>query len=79
MPYVAHTTVHVIWKNKTPRANIVHLVAVIGLLSRHGGKYMCPNTYPKIQKFCILQIHTMGIVILNAFYRKEGKKVKRNA
>jgi len=77
MLYVAHTTVHVTRKDKTPRANIVHLVAFIGLPFRHGGKYMCPNTCPKIQKFCILQTHTMGIVILNAFCHIEGKKVKR--
>jgi len=79
MLYFAHTTVHVIRKDKTPRAYIVHLVAVIGLPFRHGGKYMDPNTCPKIQKFCILQTHTMGIVILKTFYRKEGKKVKLNA
>jgi len=70
---VAHTTVHVMRKDKTPRANIVHLVFAIGLPSRDGGKYMCPNTFPKIQKFYILQAHTMGIVILNAYYHTKGK------
>jgi hypothetical protein len=60
-------------KDKTPRANIVHLVFVIGSPFSDGGKYMCPNTGPKIQKFCILEAKPMGIVTLNALYHAEGK------